>query len=298
MFESKNMVIKVISLLILVLSINLAAQEKSDDSWKSKIKNIKGDVKEIIISTNSGSTTFEGDEAADLLEYLKEGRKKMFKIKVDGDFDFDYNDASTFIFESDSDEDVEHSLEKNIVWVSDFIDDSLGEGIEKEINVKIEDGKKIITVTTSKDGKETVKTYTGKEADKFLESNGGKHVKVKILEDGKLGSAMFFGKGSHKLKNYGKKFRVYSGHDSDETERNINVEKKDGKLKVTVTTTVDGKKEIKVYEGDDAEKYLEENNSGDDEDVILMEVCTDGKKSECSKKVKVKIITEDKKDED
>lgn len=296
MFATKNNILKVISLLMFVFSISLTAQEKCEDSWKSKVKSIKGDVQKIVISTKDGNTVFEGEEAAALLEYLKKRNNKFFKIKVDGDFD--YADENTFVFESDSDEDGDYHSGKNIVWVTDSEDDSLGEAIEKKIKVKIEDGEKIITVTTTKDGKQSVKTYTGKEADDFLKSKNGKRVKVEILERDKSGDAIFFGKGFHKIKGYANKFWVRSGEDSDEVEKNVNVEKKDGKLKVTVTTTVDGKKEVKVYEGDDAEKYLEENNNDNDEDVILMEVCEDGKKSEGSKKVKVKIITEDKNDED
>ncbi len=62
---------------------------------------------------------------------------------------------------------------------------------------------------------------------------------------------------------------------TDGDTKKIKVEDKDGKKKVTVTTTKDGKEETKVYEGDDAEKFLKDENNGaklkfiseDDEDT-------------------------------
>ena len=48
--------------------------------------------------------------------------------------------------------------------------------------------------------------------------------------------------------------------DKDGENKKIKIEVKDGKKKVTVTTTdEEGKEETKVYEGEEAEKYLKEN---------------------------------------
>ena len=85
----------------------------------------------------------------------------------------------------------------------------------------------------------------------------------------------------------------------------------DGELKITVTTTKDGKKEVKTYEGEDVEKFLEENgdynmqfeNDEDDENIIILKTCDDDSSGNCSKvlkskKIKVKVIEKEEKDED
>jgi len=85
----------------------------------------------------------------------------------------------------------------------------------------------------------------------------------------------------------------------------------DGELKVTVTTTKDGKKEVKTYEGEDSEKFLEENgdynmqfdNDEDGENIIILKTCDGDSNGNCSKvlkgkKIKVKVIEKEEKDED
>ena len=56
--------------------------------------------------------------------------------------------------------------------------------VTKKIKIENKDGKKAITVTTTKDGKEETKTYEGKDAEKFLKDEKGmKHSSV-TLNDG------------------------------------------------------------------------------------------------------------------
>jgi len=59
---------------------------------------------------------------------------------------------------------------------------------------------------------------------------------------------------------------VWFGDDDDlsGTSKRIKVEMNDGKKKVTVTTKENGEEKTKVYEGKEAEEYLEKNKSDDD----------------------------------
>lgn len=107
-------------------------------------------------------------------------------------------------------------------------------------------------------------------------------------------------------KNKGK-FKVYTTTcDENCSGTEIKVTKKDGKLTITETKDVDGKKEVKTYEGKDAEKYLEENSidvlNDDDRGDNSVVIWTTGDDSDISKvvkkikankkKVKVEVIKE------
>ena len=293
-------------LVFLFAAINLPAQDKKDDSWKSKIKQVKGKIQKIVISTKNGNTTFEGGEAERLFEHLKMNSSNFFKIAVENDDDSE--EGNTFIVKIDSDASDKSNSGKNLVWVTQSIDDNLGAKVEKKINVNIENGKKIVTVTTTKDGKESVKTYKGKEADKFLEKHNGKNFDILIMQKGNHGKTFLF--NNRKNKN-GNKIWVQADNDADNVNKNVEVEKKNGKLKVTVTTTKDGKKTVKVYEDEKAEKYLDENNDNDFEfetsesakSITVFETCdADSNNTACTKiknkKIKVKIIKNKKNDND
>jgi len=74
-------------------------------------------------------------------------------------------------------------------------------------------------------------------------------------------------------------------------EQNVNVEVEDGVKKVTVTTIKDGNKNVEIYEGEEAEKYLEEMDEGK-ADVFIDK---DGNKTIIKKKI---IIIEEDDDKD
>jgi len=274
------------SLMFLFAAINLPAQNKKDDSWKSKVKQVKGEVQKIVISTKNGNTTFEGDEAQELFEHIKIDSNNFFKIAVENDSDSE--DGNMFIVKIDSDTIDKSNSGKKLVWVSESMGGNLEAKVEKKIKVKIENGKKTITVTTTKNGKESVKIFKGKEADKFLKKHNGKNFDIQIMQKGKHGKTFFF---DNQKNNKGHKFWVQSGDDANSINKNVEVEKKDGKLKVTVTTT-DGKKTVKVYEGEEAEKYLDKNDdndfefetSGNTKNIIVFETCdTDSDNTDCTK---------------
>lgn len=73
--------------------------------------------------------------------------------------------------------------------------------------------------------------------------------------------------------------------------KNVQVEINNGNKKITITTNEDGKEKTEVLEGDEAEEYLENHKSGDDEMIFP--------DKNCCKKHKVIIIEqESEKEED
>lgn len=78
-------------------------------------------------------------------------------------------------------------------------------------------------------------------------------------------------------------------------EKNIKVEIEDGKKKVTVTTTENGEEKTEVYEGDEADEFLEKMKSenGNDFQILIDE---NGNNKKTKKIIIEKIETEDKTD--
>jgi hypothetical protein len=112
-------------------------------------------------------------------------------------------------------------------------------------------------ITINVDGKEVV--FEGKDATRLLKRLKEPGIVKKIEIDGN-DDIMDDDDGNTAL------FKISSG-DIDEMKalngtKKIKVEEKDGKKKVTVTTTgKDGKEETKVYEGEDAEKFLKDEKA-------------------------------------
>jgi len=75
-------------------------------------------------------------------------------------------------------------------------------------------------------------------------------------------------------------------------EKNIKVEIEDGKKKVTVTTTENGEEKTEVYEGDEADEFLEKMKSenGNDFQILIDE---NGNNKKTKKIIIEKIETED-----
>jgi hypothetical protein len=104
--------------------------------------------------------TFKGKEADEYLKKMEKDKEMIIDIEFDSDDDFN--------------------------WVSVNSDST---NIEKKVEVKLEDGKKIVTVTTIKNGEEKVEVFEGDEADKFLKSEKDGY-KVKIKEKNTDGKKM------------------------------------------------------------------------------------------------------------
>lgn len=113
---------------------------------------------------------------------------------------------------------------------------------------------KIEKLTIKADGKDVV--FEGKDAEKL----------VSMLKSGPRKEFTFQSKDGKKMKMGGGNVVMFRSDDNDADEKNsennkkVKVEVNDGNKKITVTTIKDGKEETKVYEGEDAEKFLKEEN--------------------------------------
>ena len=87
------------------------------------------------------------------------GNKKLIKISEDGDEDID------IFITKDFDMDDHH-------------------GMEKKINVEIEDGNKKVTITTKENGEEKTEVFEGEEADEYIKKMKSKHGNELLIEIG------------------------------------------------------------------------------------------------------------------
>ncbi|PKL83625.1 MAG: hypothetical protein CVV24_04025 [Ignavibacteriae bacterium HGW-Ignavibacteriae-3] len=138
-------------ILLGLLSTNIFAQTTNDDD--SKLNELKGKVEKITVKVDGKEVVFEGKDAQNMADKMRSEKKiRIFssgdlKELKDGDFD----------------------IKKD--------------GITKKVMVNVEDGKKIVTVTTTKDGKEETKTYEGEDAENFMKEGDGS-AKNWVTKDG------------------------------------------------------------------------------------------------------------------
>ncbi len=169
MEKSNNKKLFVIVFLIgfALINIVLFAQDKKSE-LDSKLDQLKGSVEKITVKVDGKEVVFEGDDAERLSKGLKFFSKKPHMTWTSVDEDFESGDGKVMMYKFHGDDKDADS---------------------KEVEVKIEDGKKIVKVTTTKDGKEETKVYEGEEAEKFLKENekGDKfkiHINSGESEDG------------------------------------------------------------------------------------------------------------------
>lgn len=135
-----------------MFNIALYAQEKNNE-LENKLKQIKGNIEKITVKVDGKDVVFEGKDAEKLGHSLKLF-SKVPKLAWISEDDENLNGARVMKFR-----------------IHDGADLSSKSGDQKKVEVKIEDGKKKVTVTTTKDGKEETKIYEGDEAEKFLKEN-------------------------------------------------------------------------------------------------------------------------------
>lgn len=129
---------------------------------------------------------------------------------------------------------------------------------------------KVEKITVRVDGKDVV--FEGSDAQKMADRMKSEK-KIKIFSSGGLkeneegdDNVMVF-----RSKTKGEDFDI----NRDDVKKKVKIEEKDGKKIVTITTIRDGTEETKTYEGDEAEKFLNEEkgmkhitvNMDDDEDM-------------------------------
>lgn len=169
----------------------LHAQSKKE--IKEKLAKLKGEIEKIVISTDEGVVTFEGEEAKEIGERLTNfyGEKDwIFEIKSDDD-----KEEIFILRKGDS--------KGNINWVTSGGDSSGNliflekmKGASKKFQIGVEEGSKKVTVTKiDENGDEITETFEGDEADEYLkeleeegdirilqiDKLGGKKEKVKIM---------------------------------------------------------------------------------------------------------------------
>lgn len=110
---------------------------------------------------------------------------------------------------------------------------------------------KIEKLTIKADGKDVV--FEGKDAENL----------VGMLKSGQHKGFMYKNDDGKMMKMRGSKVMMFRSEDNDADEKEgdnkkVKVEVNDSGKKITVTTMKEGKEETKVYEGEDAEKFLKE----------------------------------------
>jgi len=176
---------------------------------------------------------------------LKELKGEVTKITIEtseGNVEFTGEDAQALVSQ------MKKKSKRNFV----FIDD---EGKTKEITVDVEDtdGKKVVIVKKNINGKETIEKYEGEEAEMHMLKMKDEHGMKFISEDGDIHIIV---KDDDDL--------IWVSNDDDELmKKEINVEVVDGVKKITVTTTNDGEEKVEIYEGEEADKFLETEEHGD-----------------------------------
>lgn len=154
---------------LFVLAITITAFTfsigQSSTSVKEQLKKLKGEVEKIVITTDDGEITLDGDDAKDVYKKLN---------------DLYGENSWTFTVSEDEDDEgnvyfIKKETDKDISWITS---DSVGvgskvrleniDGLSKKIEIKIEDGEKTITVTTEEDGEKKIKTYKGDDTEEYL----------------------------------------------------------------------------------------------------------------------------------
>ncbi len=150
---------KILAIILFVLfgisSLTLLAQDEKDE-FKLKVEQIKGKVEKVTVKVDGKDVVFEGEEAEKVAKGIKAFSKSPHVMFLSGEEDW-------------SDEEGGH------VSMFKFDDDDFNwkdkNDMEKKIEVRVEDGKKKVTVTTNENGEEKTKVYEGEEAEKFLQEN-------------------------------------------------------------------------------------------------------------------------------
>lgn len=158
----------IVIIILGLFSMSLLAQEKEEA--KSKLTQLKGKVEKITVKVDGKDVVFEGEEAQKMADKMKS--EKRIKIFSSGD-----------LKESEEGSVRVRGFKLN-PHDGDF--DVKSDGEKKKVKVEVNDGKKVVTITTMKDGKEETKTYEGEDAEKFLKDEKGA-VKVWVTNDDKDG---------------------------------------------------------------------------------------------------------------
>jgi len=243
---------KKFNLTIALLLFGFISINAQSDETKEKLKNLEGDITKITIETEDGEIEITGDDAEVLFKRMKAKKHIMIKEMHHGDID---KNGNVMFFKKGM-----HSGNMTI---------------DVDIDIDDADGEKVVIIKKNIDGKKIVEEYKGEEAEKFLKKHSaGKHGNKFITDDGKITVIMEMDSDD---------LHWVSETDGKDIKKEINVEVNDGVKKVTVTTTEDGNENVEVYEGEEAEKFLESHSKGgkklmfisEDDDMTIVNIDSD-----------------------
>lgn len=238
--------------ILFLFSLILVAQNKKAVS--ERLDNIKGEVTKIVITTDDGDVVFEGKDAEEIFKRVQKKNILTWISEDDDDFTFSADCENVMVFKSkDGEEHIIKSVdgeEKILIFKGDDFDDIDILEDNKLLKIKVEvdsvDGEDTkVTVTTIEDGDEKVEVYEGEDADKYLK-------KMKKDEDGN-----FTIKLGVDVDSDGEHVWVHKNKGKLNIKKDVKVEIIDGKKKITVTTTENGEEKVEVFEGEEADKFLE-----------------------------------------
>ena len=138
--------------IILLSSLVFVTSNFAQEKLKDKIEKIDGSVEKIVITSEGREYTFEGKEADELFQKIKKGTSHNLSWTM---ADTEEGQDKVIIINSDGDEEVieiESEGNDNIIIKTDKGFDKDIEGIRKKVKVEVEDGYKIVTVTTNENG--------------------------------------------------------------------------------------------------------------------------------------------------
>ncbi len=239
----KNIVKFALILFVVFIAASYSHAAAQADSLKNKIDSIKK-AEKVVIWSDGKEVEFTNGEAEKLLKKLKNSDKFLEKFmddeKLKWIFKTDDGDHDIKIDISGLGEDIKFLEVFDDVMVID-IDDS---SEYKKITVNGEGDDMVVEVTTKdEDGNEVVKEYKGEEAEEYLkkleEENG-----LKLTDE--------------KTFLYNFEFDVKG---KGEMTVNVDVNKDDDEVTVTIDETKNGETTTKVLTGKDAEEWLKEHES-------------------------------------
>lgn len=250
-------------IILFLFSIIISAQD--DNDVNEKIDNIKGDISKIVITTDEGDVVFEGKDAKKLFKKMKKTNVVTWVSEDDNDFTFSADGKNVMVFKSDDGE--EHIIKSNgeeekiIIFKGNDIHDidMLEDKKLLKINVEVDsvDENKKVTITTIEDGDEKVEVYEGEEADEYLK---------KMKKDNSFTLELEVDSDDDHV-------WVHKSKGESSIEKDVKVEIVDGKKKVTVTTKENGEEKVEVFEGEEADEFLEnEDGSKKHKKIIIKEI--------------------------
>jgi len=155
-----------IFLLIVFPVVSLLPQDINKEETDKKIKNLKGDVQKITITTSDGTVEIEGEEAAYLLKKLKrKSIDKNIELYIKGvEKDSVYGNKKSVIIKKNG-EKIKIKMKPD-----NFLNESGDSSLKKTVKILKDDSGLSVTIVTAEDGKEEVEILTGSDAEGYLKN--------------------------------------------------------------------------------------------------------------------------------